>query len=80
MTKDTDEGKIFVPVADMLDRNFKNALHIFSLNINVQYGMCYIDIYDFPMVAKVDESWVLCVQCCRYWITGYENNGTTYPS
>lgn len=31
MTKDKDEGIIFVPVADMLDRYFKNALHIFSI-------------------------------------------------
>jgi hypothetical protein len=42
--------------------------------------MSCIDIYDYPMVAKDDESWVLCVQYCRYWINGYENNGTAYPS
>jgi hypothetical protein len=38
VTKDMDEGIIFVPVADMLDRNFKNALHIFRWILKYSVG------------------------------------------
>jgi hypothetical protein len=41
--------------------------------------MCHINIYDCAIVTGDIESRVLYVKCCRYWITRYENKGTTLP-
>lgn len=52
-----DEGIIFIPVADILDGKFKNALYICSMNIKVQCGIFLI----FPWLLKVMKS-----GCCVY--------------